>query len=95
MTIKEMFKKVETYNEIAELLGNRSAKVYFYTFPHGESFSTYKDLSKYIRSEYLKEMADEILKYNGFKAGETVTIKCITRFGDELELEIEVDITEN
>lgn len=94
MTIKELFKKVETYNEIAELLGNRSAKIYFYIFPYDESFSTYKAFSKYIRTEYLKEMADEILKYDGFKAGETATIKCISRFGDELELEIEVGITE-
>lgn len=94
MTIKEMFKKVETYNEIAELFGNRLAEVYFYTFPHGESFRSYKDFSKYIRAEYLKEMADEILKHDGFKPGEVVTINCTTRFGDTMDLEIEADITE-
>lgn len=71
MTMKEMFKKVETYNEIAEMMRTDKAYICFAdiqgTWSHGERFTTYPDFRKYIRSEYHKEIADKILKSEEFE----------------------------
>ena len=58
MKIKEMFKKVETYNELAETLGNRKVYINFvdsvgYNVYTVEKVETYKDAVKHIRSEYV------------------------------------------
>jgi len=76
MTMKEMFKKVETYNEIAELMGTDKAKISFYDLPcfGGIHFSNYKEFSKYIRQEYIKEIADAILKHDGWEIDKEIEI---------------------
>jgi len=65
MTIKEMFKKVETYNEVAELMRETKAKIYFASGNYhysGESFTDYNSFRKWIKKEYIKEVAEIILK---------------------------------
>lgn len=63
MTLREMFKKVETYNEIANLMHTDKAVI---EFSEGivthEKFDSYKEMSKFIKREYIKEVADKILK---------------------------------
>lgn len=61
-----MFKKVETYNEVAEALGNKKVYINFidsvgvnvYTV---EKVETYKDAVKHIKNEYVKEVADTLI----------------------------------
>ena len=69
MTLKKLFEKVNAYNEIAEMMNTRKAQIYFYSretefklVTFGEHFKTYEDLRKYVRKEYIKEMADFVLK---------------------------------
>ena len=63
MTLREMFKKVETYNEIASLMHTTKAVI---EFSEGivthEKFDSYKEMSKFIKREYFKEVAEKILK---------------------------------
>lgn len=61
MKMKEMFKKVETYNEIAEMMMTHKAKIQFGEWLHTERFEKYSDFSKWIRREYINEVADMIL----------------------------------
>jgi hypothetical protein len=66
MKIKEAFKKLDTYNELAELMNGDKMHIYFADIltpgvSYGEKFNTYEDFRKYIRHEYFKEIADEIL----------------------------------
>ena len=68
MKIKEMLKKVETYNEVAEVLGNRKAVLNFVdSFGDSILVSTstevtdYKEFAKYIRDTYITDVAKIIL----------------------------------
>ena len=87
MTIKELFKKVETYNEIAELMNTRKASISFYDYGvfHGESFETFNEFRKWLRGTYIKEMADVILKLSDWEFDKKVTIKHTDYFGTSIE----------
>ena len=69
MTMKEVFKKVAAFNEMAEILKTNKAQVYFWESEYGygyslrgEHFDNITDFRKYVRDEYQKEIADKILK---------------------------------
>ena len=65
MKIKEAFKKLDNYNELAEMMNGDKMHIYFSDILNGisfgEKFNSYDDFRKYIRREYRKEIADEIL----------------------------------
>ena len=75
MKIKEMLKKVETYNEVAEVLGNRKAVLNFVDSV-GDSIlvstevTDYKEFAKYIRDTYITDVAKSILNLE-YEFGET------------------------
>lgn len=85
MTCKEIFKKVEIYNEIADTMYSQRARIYFYDKScfSGEYFTDYKSFSKYIRREYYKDVADVILKADDFIIDYDKTISWIDYFGHE------------
>lgn len=69
MTLKQMFKKIEAYNEIAHMMGTSKAQIYFADVDEkfgislgGDHFDDYDAFRKYIKGEYHKEIADLILK---------------------------------
>lgn len=84
MTLKNMFEKVEAYNEVAEMMGSRKAKISLYDcgIYQGTSFETYKDLCKYVKKEYLKEVSDGILKSDSWKFDGELTIEWVDYFGN-------------
>lgn len=71
MTLKDMFKKVEIYNEMAELMQTQKARIYFAdlhgSYSYGEHFNDYAGLRKYVRHEYINAIADKVLKSDGFE----------------------------
>lgn len=73
MTIKEMFKKINAYNEVAEIMG-QSDRVYL-GYEDGESLhfaaSTEKELREFIKEEYFAWAAKPILNCNGYEFDET------------------------
>ena len=95
MTLKEIFKKVETYNEIAELMLSQKARVHYYDCScfSGEHFTDYKSLAKYIKREYFKDCADMILKADDYEIDGRKEINWIDYFGDEHKFEIVVELT--
>ena len=74
MTIKQLFKKVEAYNEIARKIGAHEIEVkvsfdYFWS----ENFSTFKSFKKYLDKEIAEEMAEMLLASKDFEIdGKTV-----------------------
>ena len=74
MKMKEMFKKVETYNEIAEMMMTHKAKIQFCEWLYTERFEKYSDFSKWIRREYIKEVADQILNSDAWEIDEELEI---------------------
>ena len=85
MTLREMFKKVEAYNEIAALMRTEEAKInlvecdgcYF-----GETFSDYKSLTRYVKTEFIKELADLVLKCDQYEFDKEVNFRWTDIFGD-------------
>lgn len=99
MKIKEAFKKLDTYNELAELMNGDKMHVYFAEVTSGigfgESFKSFADFRKYIRNEYFKEIADRILDDDGWELnGENELSGFAGRFSD-LVLKFELDLSWN
>lgn len=85
MTLKEMFKKVEAYNEIAELMRTDKAVIYLYSKDchTGKEFSKYEDLRKWVRKEFIKGTADRVLNHDGWEFDKEYTFNWIDNFGWE------------
>lgn len=66
MTMKEMFKKVETYNEIAELMGTEKAKILLVEkdiiTKCAGTFKTYKEFTQFIKDEYFPDIVENLIK---------------------------------
>lgn len=91
MTLKEMFKKVEAYNEIADMMKTDKAQIYFHDCSgccsFGEHFTSFKELRKYIKNEYMPEIAEKLLEADNWELDGEVEIEWrggIDRFGAEL-----------
>ena len=69
MTIKEMLKKIEAYNEVAEMLGTERAELRFVIdgWMLSEKVEDYKSFVKYVRHELIDEIASLILKCNEYE----------------------------
>lgn len=77
MTLKKLFEKVEAYNEIAEMMNSRKAKISLYDYGcyNGTSFSSYDELRKHVRREYIKEVANGILKSDAWEIDGEITVE--------------------
>lgn len=74
MTLKEMFKKINTYNEIAEAIGTRKQIIEISERPRdinvtmfsfkGTDFKAFK---KALTDEYIEESVNLILNYDGYE----------------------------
>ena len=99
MKIKEAFKKLDTYNELAEMMNGDKMHVYFAEttsgIGFGESFNSFADFRKYIRNEYCKEIADRILNDEGWELNEENELSGFAgRFSDKA-LRFELDLSWN
>jgi hypothetical protein len=66
MKIKEAFKKVEVYNEIADLENEKRKVIWFADviaecIRDGTTFTSFDSFRKYVRKNYIKDVADQIL----------------------------------
>ena len=78
MTMKELFKKVEGYNEIAQIIGTYKAEIELFEKDNGitlghEHFDSYEMFRKYIKAEYVKEVADKLIKADCWMFDEEIT----------------------
>lgn len=95
MKIKEMFKKVEGFNDLAELMNASKAHIWFAykiggtSIREGAAFTDYAEFRKYIRKEYFPDVSEFILNDDGWQInGEREFINCHGR-AMEFELYIE------
>ena len=92
MTIKEAYGKVATYNEVAEAAGTDSIEI---AVNIGDFLQTtiraadYAGFRKAIRREYIKQMADAILSYDGYEFGKRSELT-VTVLGDIFSEGVEV-----
>lgn len=84
MTIKEMFKKIEAYNEVADIMNTSKARLYFEYETHwGEKKDDFKSFRKYVRREFVKELADIILNSDEFEMDKEISKSFTDCFGTE------------
>ena len=87
MTLKEMMKKIESFNEVASQIGADTARVYLYDgVTSGEWFETWTELRKAIRSEYVKEYADVVLKADTYEINGDTEIEYTSKLGTHKQL---------
>ena len=75
MKMKELFKKVEAYNEVAELMHTAKAKIQFGEVYYSERFEHYNDFCKYVKREYIKEVAEKILNADNVEFDSEIVIE--------------------
>lgn len=85
MTIKEMLKKVEVYNEVADQTLVDKTVLKFWV-EHGPSteVKNYKDFAKFVRDEYTEETADRILNCKDYKFDKDVEFIDEWSYGDHV-----------
>ncbi len=89
MTIKEMFKKIEAYNEVAEIMRTDKARLSFTYDSHwGEKFDSFQSFRKWIRRELAKEIADFVLSSNEFEMDKEIEFRFTDRFGWNFEVTV-------
>lgn len=86
MKISEMFKKLETYNEMAVLMGSEQAHITFndrdsHTY---EYFKTYKNFKNYMKREYVDWFVKPLIKQDNFEFDEDKDFMAVDPFGIEI-----------
>lgn len=91
MTMRELFKKVETYNEVAEIIDIPYQAKLIFCIDDGrgssifdcKSYSTYKEFRRYFKQEIIDEITDFVLNSNEFDLGKATELRYTDKFGDE------------
>ena len=90
MKIKEMIKKIDTFNEVAEMIGNEKAELrcrigFGFSIPVTDE----KSFKKQIKEEYIPIMAKAILDFVGYEFNEEVEINVTDAWGCVLKEKVE------
>ena len=91
MTYKEMVKKINTYNEIAEMIGNEKAelRVQFDGYGYSEKVEDAKSFRKLITENYIDCCAKAILNYSEYEFNKQAELSCTDSCGTEFTVKIE------
>lgn len=92
MTMRELFKKVETYNEVAQMIDiPYQAKLIFsiddgreHSIVDRKSYSTYKEFRRYFKQEIIDEITNFVLNSDDFDLGKATELSYTDKFGDEM-----------
>lgn len=90
MTIKEMLKKVDGYNEVAEMVCTEKVELRVRCgYGLSDLVKDYKSFAKYVRETYIKEIADAVLKCDKYELNKEMQFTVDGIFGDVIHSEIE------
>lgn len=93
MTTREIFKKVQTYNELSELIGRDTVKIHLSDWYWGKDFTSYQEFRKHISREYVEELAENILKGDGWKINEDIIVEWGDIIGHKWQREMGIYIS--
>ena len=92
MTIKEMIKKIDNYNEVADAIGGMKMEL---RFTEGYSLSRkvndYKSFKKYLKAIYINEAVTAIINYNEYEFNKQIELN-FTSYNDELKESVEFSV---
>lgn len=84
MKIKEMFEKLENYNELARICKDSEKRICFYFddgIGFGYGFDSFKEFKKYCKEELIDEFVNAIMKAE-YEFNVTKEIIYVDRMGD-------------
>lgn len=92
MTVKELIKKIDTYNKLAEEIGSETKATLWFGFGYGRSqnFKTYAEFKKFIKEEYIDSCVDAILNYDGYEFNKTVSVAIHDNWLGDIAEEIDI-----
>ena len=89
MKIAEMVKKIDTYNEIAGMIGQPKMVLKFCRrCAMTVTVYSLKEFRRYIRSEDIECIANAILSYDGYDFGEETEITAVDICGNVVHEEV-------
>lgn len=92
MTIKELFDKVDVYNEVAQKTYTREIEVKVnFDGLWSETFGTFDEFTRYLRKNVKQELAEQVLTCKHFDINSTTLVECES---DECPWEVEVYVYE-
>ena len=74
MKLREMMKKIEAHNEIANIMGDDKAGLKPDDGVCRTSYQSWDALKRFINEEYIEPLAKAILQYDGFEFNKPATI---------------------
>lgn len=92
MTLKEMFAKVDTYNEVAAIVNGQKMEIAItFGLYENESFKDYKSWKKYAKENYAEDLMNAIISCKDFEFGKTygMTYRC---YGIETKAQFEFNL---
>ena len=90
MTIKEMFKKIENYNEIAEMVNTEKLRIHVTVGYETNCFDDFKSFRKFTKREYANGLVKILTEYQEFTFGETQKL-AFTCYGCEITEDVEIN----
>ena len=84
MRMKDLFAKVDTYNEVADLLQTGYKAKICFTFSDfdSETFDSYKEFKSYLKTDVIDDIADFVLTSNAFEFNAVIEYDWIDAFED-------------
>lgn len=75
MTVKEMINKVNTYNEVAEIIGRNKLELSFsMKFFSGTKVDNLKEFKKFLKDELIEEFGKAIMECDAYEFGKDTEI---------------------
>lgn len=90
MKIKDMIKKIDAYNEVAEILGRDTIKLhctigYGYEIP----FDDFKSLKKNLNWHLIAPLAKAIIEFDGYELNKETEFKITDEWGTDIIEKVE------
>lgn len=92
ISVKEMFSMVDTYNNIAEIVGSPKMKISFRYNHYEATADNYKDFAKQLKEELIDEAVNAVLKDNKFSFEKDYHLQYKGRFDDDLEMDVSFNL---
>lgn len=93
MKIKDMINKLHTYNEVAEAIGERRKELRFsIRYGYSHKVEDMKSFKKFLHYEFIEELVEAILNYDGYEFAQTAELSFTDKFGEQFDEEVEFTI---
>lgn len=92
MKAREFFKKVEAHNEIAEMIDDKKCRIIYSEGITVRAFLTYEEFKKWVKEEYIPEVAKAILSFDWYENEKEVIIYYTPKWEDDCFHSVKIEM---